>query len=292
MPPWPALNCSWPVVTSATGCDFIQAAPPDVQAQIERIVGHFRSDRRFHTSAVKHVLDGSTRIEQKRLKIRLTVLWSTLERLKPTQSAIVELGTFVGTTAMGMRMVMDTLGYRYPEHVLHVFDSWEGLPAPRSREGGLGQLKAGGLVSSVDAYLDRFRRAGLDPPYIHRGFFGDIPDSEYPSNINFAFYDGDFYSSIVDSFKKTWPKIVPGGTVMIDDYMYDSLEGVKEAIDEFLLDKPDSRLARPLNVSHKRTFVPSWVPFQLFEAVITAHQGAYQARGSWNTHAHASARVG
>lgn len=74
--------------------------------------------------------------------------------------------------------------------------------------------------------------------------------------------------------------------------MYDSLEGVKEAIDEFLLDKPDSRLARPLNVSHKRTFVPSWVPFQLFEAVITAHQGAYQARGSWNTHAHASARVG
>ena len=120
MPPWPALNCSWPVVTSATGCDFIQAAPPDVQAQIERIVGHFRSDRRFHTSAVKHVLDGSTRIEQKRLKIRLTVLWSTLERLKPTQSAIVELGTFVGTMAMGMRMVMDTLGYRYPEHVLHV----------------------------------------------------------------------------------------------------------------------------------------------------------------------------
>ena len=63
-----------------------------------------------------------------RLRARLLILWETLQRLQPTSSAIVELGCFVGTSTLGFRMVMDELGFTYPKHVLHVYDSWQGLP--------------------------------------------------------------------------------------------------------------------------------------------------------------------
>ena len=153
-------------------------------------------------------------IRDSRLRVRLTALWLTLTRLQPRASAVVELGTYAGTTAMGMRMVMDRLGYRYPRHVLHVFDSFEGLPPPSAHDRGT-ILRHGGLNSSIGDYLRRFRSAGLDPPYIHQGFFGDIPDSEYPPSIAFAFFDGDFYSSIRDSFLKVWPKMASGGTIVV-----------------------------------------------------------------------------
>ena len=126
---------------------------------------------------------------------------------------------YLGSTAMGMRMVMDHLGYRYPEHILHVYDSFRGLPPPDRRDGRT-ELQQHQLSSSIDAYLERFRSAGLDPPYIHRGFFGAIPPSEYPDRIAFAFYDGDFYSSIADSFNRTFDKMLRGGSIVIDDYFY------------------------------------------------------------------------
>ena len=156
---------------------------------------------------------------------------------------------------------------RYPRHVLHVFDSFEGLPPPSAHDRGT-FLRRGGLNSSIGDYLRRFRSARLDPPYIHQGFFGEIPESEYPPSIAFAFFDGDFYSSIRDSFARVWPKMAHGGTIVVDDYLYPTLEGVKEAVDDFLRDKPAARLPVPLNVSYKRRRIPSSIPFQDYEGVI------------------------
>ena len=216
---------------------------------------------------------GTSKQEQIRLRIKLLVLWHTLEKLKPLKSSIVELGTYLGTTAMGMRMVMDHLNFRYPDHVLHVYDSFAGLPRPDNRRDASTELKAGTLVSSIDRYLDRFRAAGLDPPYLHKGFFGQIPHSEYPNDIAFAFFDGDFYQSIRDSFNRTFDKMLPGGSIVIDDYFYSTLPGVKGAVDSFFAVPENAARAElhrpPLNVSHKYRQHMSHIAFANFEGVVT-----------------------
>ena len=200
--PQPYPQCPAGTLNSIAGCNYTDIAPPRVLKRVNEILLNFihnatfrgcsdHRNRRNQTScnhSDPRLLWGKTAQEQLRLKIKLLVLWHTLETLRPNASAIVELGTFVGTTAMGLRMVMDELGYRYPHHVLHVYDSWQGLPPPTKEDRGTG-LGQGGLTSSIDAYLDRFAAAGLDPPYIHKGFFGAIPASQYPDNIAFAFYD-------------------------------------------------------------------------------------------------------
>ena len=270
--PYPA--CPSPIVNSIAGCDFVTIAPPHVRQAVDDILQKFKRDKSFKgQQAVTHGLWGISSAEQTRLRIRLTVLWYTLERIRPTRSAIVELGTYLGTTAMGMRMVMDLLGYRYPEHVLHVYDSFRGLPPPSRRNDGRTELQAGHLRSNIDAYLERFRAAGLDPPYLHKGFFGEIPTSEYPDAIAFAFYDGDFYESIRDSFNRTWHKMLPGGSVVIDDYFYGTLEGVKRCVDDMAVRGPGRVRARlydpPLNVSHKHRYESSHIAFASYEGVIT-----------------------
>lgn len=38
---------------------------------------------------------------------------------------------------------------------------------------------------------------------------------EYPNPICFAFFDSDFYNSIIDSFNKTWNKIPYNGRIVV-----------------------------------------------------------------------------
>ncbi len=53
---------------------------------------------------------------------------------------------------------------------------------------------------------------------MHVGWFAKIPSNEYPPKIAFAFFDGDFYSSIKDSFNMTYNKLTKGARVLIHDY--------------------------------------------------------------------------
>ena len=75
---------------------------------------------------------------------------------------------------------------------------------------------------------------------IYSGWFKDIPDSEYPEKISFAFLDGDFYTSIIDSLNKIYKKMVPGGIIIIDDCGWNALPGCKKAVEDFLEDKPEN----------------------------------------------------
>jgi hypothetical protein len=52
--------------------------------------------------------------------------------------------------------------------------------------------------------------------------------------------------SIMDSLKLVYPKLVPGGVAVIDDYGWDYLVGVKRACDHFFADKLEK--VRPLAV--------------------------------------------
>jgi len=154
---------------------------------------------------------------------------------------IVELGCNVGTTSIFIKKFLNIYA---PERNFHVYDSWEGLPPKvlqdKSLRSDVQQFYKGFCKTSKDVFLEAFRYFNLNPPIIHSGWFNKIPDSEYPEKICFAFYDGDFYTSITDSLNKTFHKIQSGGVIIIDDITSErnaSLPGCEQAVIDFLKDK-------------------------------------------------------
>lgn len=52
-------------------------------------------------------------------------------------------------------------------------------------------------------------------------------------------FDYEFVDAIYGSFEKVYHKLSPGAAVLVHDYGWDVLPGVKRACDDFLKDKPE-----------------------------------------------------
>jgi len=152
--------------------------------------------------------------------------------LERSHGAVVELGCYIGTTSLYVRRLLDEL--ESPRE-FHVYDSFEGLPAkaPEDASAAGEQFIAGELAVSKKQLLHEFKKAGLQPPIIHKGWFADLTTDDMPATISFAFLDGDFYDSMVDSLRLVLPRMAPGGCIVIDDYAREALPGVARAVHAF-----------------------------------------------------------
>jgi len=150
---------------------------------------------------------------------------------------VVELGCNFGTTSVFIRRMLD---HYNSDKIFHVYDSWEGLPQKSEEDGNTGNFRKGSCKVTISHFHFAFNHEKLKLPVIHSGWFSDIPAEEYPDNICFAFFDGDFYSSIIDSFTKVYPKLVKGARVLIDDYEHPKLPGCPKACQDYLSDKPET----------------------------------------------------
>jgi O-methyltransferase len=166
---------------------------------------------------------------------QLPYILENLASVMDVEGDVVELGCNVGMTSSYMQRLL--VGSKL-EKKLHVYDSFEGLPS-KTTEDGATPCDKGASAVSVEMFKKTFKDAGVPLPVINKGFFGEIPDDEYPDKICFAFLDGDFYGSIMDSFKKIYHKVQPGGIILIHDYKWSNFPGVKMACNHFLKDKPE-----------------------------------------------------
>jgi O-methyltransferase len=180
----------------------------------------------------KHGIIKSFMISDRQMPIILSELYDVLDN--GIDGDIVELGCNVGTASVYIRRLLDHFdspkGY-------HVYDSFMGLPDKSIEDACESDQYHGGYCRvSMREFEMSFSGANLRPPTINVGWFKDIPDGRYPSKIAFAFFDGDFYSSIVDSFMKCGEKMSVGSVVVVHDYTDPRLPGVKKACDDYLSD--------------------------------------------------------
>jgi O-methyltransferase len=155
---------------------------------------------------------------------------------------LVEVGCHEGQSAV---LIAKVLKGHNSSKELHVYDSFEGLPATRAEDGGV--YERGDLAISEDILRANFRTHGLDLPAIHKGWFDDTLPKGLPAKISFAHLDGDLYDSIMVSLKYVYPRLTAGAICLVDDYCDTSIDpngwnylpGVKIACDEFLADKPE-----------------------------------------------------
>lgn len=152
--------------------------------------------------------------------------------VKQVSGDIVELGCNVGTASVFIQSILKQID---TERKFHVYDSFEGLPdSAKQDDTEKRTAKPGDLKVPKDWFIKHFQELELPLPVIHEGWF---KDQDYPEKIAFAFLDGDFYSSIMDSWEKVFPRLSPGAIVCVHDYDYPPLPGVRAACDEFLEDK-------------------------------------------------------
>lgn len=178
----------------------------------------------------------SDQISRAGLETVLIELEKTLARSVP--GAIVEFGCYIGTTSLFIRRVLDS-ARQSGTREFHVYDSFEGLPEKSRQDSSAAGVafEAGKLYVSKKEFIQQFKSANLRLPTVHKGWFSTLSAEEMPEPIAFAFLDGDFYESIIDSLKLVWPRMSNGGTIVIDDYKREALPGVERAINDFFQGK-------------------------------------------------------
>lgn len=173
----------------------------------------------------------SDQVDTKELRVLLRELEKVLRG--GTTGNIVEFGCYVGTTSLFIRRLLDV--YRFAGE-FHVYDSFAGLPEKTSADNSVvgEQFKAGELLAPRKTFVHNFKKARLKLPIIHKGWFADFTSKDVPENIIFAFFDGDFYESIADSFRVCAGKFHEKVMIIVDDYANEALPGAARAVDEWL----------------------------------------------------------
>lgn len=165
----------------------------------------------------------------------LRVLLRELEKVLRGGAAgnIVEFGCYVGTTSLFIRRLLDA--YRFAGE-FHAYDSFAGLPEKTQADASAAgeQFKAGELLAPRKTFIQNFKKADLKLPIIHKDWFADVSPDDVPEDIIFAFFDGDFYESIADSFRVCAGKFHEKVTIIVDDYANEALPGAARAVDEWL----------------------------------------------------------
>lgn len=150
--------------------------------------------------------------------------------------SIVECGTWRGGMALATSRVFGE------QRKYALYDSFEGLPEPSSRDGTDARWWASHPehprnFDNCRADYDEIRKifARLRPGHsikIVKGWFEQTLNAEDIGPIAWAHLDCDWYDSTYLCLDRLWSSVSPGGVIAIDDY-YD-WEGCRCAVHDFL----------------------------------------------------------
>lgn len=163
--------------------------------------------------------------------------------------AIIEAGCALGGSAV-------VLGYCKPRQApLYLYDVFGMIPPPTEQDGadiharyqeikdgkssGLGGERYYGyepeLLAKVQGNLEAF---GLDLAgdqiQLVQGLFEETISDDFP--VALAHVDCDWYQSVLTCLERLWPRLVPGGVLVLDDYYQWS--GCCRAVGRFLAGLP------------------------------------------------------
>ena len=173
----------------------------------------------------------SDQVSKSEIKIILAELQRVLD--SNVNGDVVEFGCYKGTTSLFLMRLLEGLK---SDKRLFIYDSFDGLPDKTDADrAGLGQeFQRGELLATKREVIENFRRAGLKLPIIKKAWFSDLTERDVPEQIAFAYFDGDFYGSIRDSFAACVGRFQPGATIVVDDYGNEHLPGAARAVDEWV----------------------------------------------------------
>lgn len=159
-----------------------------------------------------------------------------LETILRTQvpGDLIETGVWRGGACLYMRAIL--AAYGITDRTVWLADSFKGLPPP---DPGAYPADANDthhtqekLAVSADQVRAAFRRFELldDRVRFLEGWFKDTLASAPIERLALLRLDGDMFESTWEALEALYPKLSPGGFVIIDDYI---LPGCRKAVDEY-----------------------------------------------------------
>ena len=148
---------------------------------------------------------------------------------------LIETGVWRGGASIFMRGILKV--YDVSDRRVWVADSFKGLPAADlaryPSESTLDFQHMAALAVSVDEVRANFERYELldDQVQFLEGWFSDTLPSAPIDRLAVIRLDGDMYQSTMDALVSLYPKLSPGGFVIVDDY--NAVTACNAAVDDF-----------------------------------------------------------
>lgn len=169
---------------------------------------------------------------------RCYVLWKTLQQAVQLEGEFIECGVFRGGTAL---LEAKTLQAHSQNRALHLFDSFSGMPTTIQ---GIDRFEPGDF-SNTSAEVVRQLFAPYPSTTIHVGFIPETFAGLQIDRIAWSHIDVDLYQSVRDCINYIYPRLVPGGYMIFDDYGFPSCTSARRAVDEAFSSLPEMPLCLP-----------------------------------------------
>jgi O-methyltransferase len=160
--------------------------------------------------------------------------------------AIVECGVWRGGSMMLSARTLAAGGDTGRE--LWLYDTYEGMSEPGAHDRDWRGIAAAELMkkgeanketsvwcySSIDEVRANMARTGYPAERVRyvKGKVEDTIPGEAPAQIALLRLDTDFYESTYHELRHLYPRLAPGGVLIIDDYGH--WAGARKAVDQFL----------------------------------------------------------
>lgn len=144
---------------------------------------------------------------------------------------IAELGAYKGETASVLAIMARRMGT-----TAWILDTFEGFN-PKDLTG----IDAPHAQEFEDTSLEAVRAlVGEENTRFIKGYFPDSA-AQMPDDLRFALVhiDCDLYAPISAALRYFYPRLLPGGYLIIHDYACLAWDGAEAAVDEFFADKPE-----------------------------------------------------
>jgi O-methyltransferase len=231
-------------LTSATGYRFVKAAagPPSPGQKPKPARRKMRNYFDARAKETIRTVKPWTMTSYDRI-FALVVAVRYVERHR-IPGEVVECGVWRGGSMQAVALTLRECGSS--DRDLHLFDTFEGMPPPTELDRRINGASAEELLESGERKWLVQARAGLDDVrdgmqrtgypaeriHYHEGKVEDTIPAGAPEQIALLRLDTDWYESTRHELEHLYPRLAPGGVLIIDDYDY--WEGSRRAVDEFL----------------------------------------------------------
>jgi len=164
--------------------------------------------------------------------------------------AIVECGVWRGGSMLAVAQTLLDLGRTDVD--LYLFDTFEGMPAPTEEDVLWTGESAASLLETEErddesllwaqagvegvAHVMRSVPYPLEKVHLVQGMVEDTVPDEAPTAIALLRIDTDWYASTKHELTHLYPRLVPGGVLIVDDYGW--WRGARQATDEYFAEHP------------------------------------------------------
>lgn len=149
-----------------------------------------------------------------------------------------ELGVYRGATAAVLAMMARRIG-----RSVYLLDTFEGFI-----ERDLVDVNSGRDLQFSDTSIEAVRALVGEDELTHyiKGHFPETA-SQIPDNKTFSLVhiDCDLYAPFKHALEYFWPRLSPGGFLVMHDYLSLHWAGTEKAVDEFFANKPESVVPIP-----------------------------------------------